>query len=222
MAIGVVIVGKGGEVREARVTDAEALTLAKKCGFKSASAFSKRASWPAAGDSNFTIELWARDEGRAGSENKYDFPPPVDSSLFFGACCLVGRRQHSATIEDLQAVTWARTYEKLFGGFDDVTQEEEESADELEEVAPEMKTECGGYLRDGFVTDDDGAAEAGDSSAEEESAVSGSGDSGDDSSGDEDELDLPSDSDGDGAELDEDEYEYSDTDDGSGPEIECA
>lgn len=220
MAIGVVIIGKGGEVRETRVTDAEPLTLAKKCGFKSAASFSKRTSWPAAGESSLTIELWARDEGRAGSENKYDFPPPVDNSLFFGACCLVARRQHSATIEDLQAVTWARTYEKLFGGFDDVTQEEEESADELEEVAPEMKTECGGYLRDGFVTDDDGAADAGESSAEEESAVSTAGDSEEEGSGDEEELDLQSDSDGSGAELDEDEYEYSDGEDGPG--IECA
>ena len=210
MAIGVVIVGKGGEVREARVTDAEPLTLARKCGFKSATAFSKRAAWPAAGEQNVTIELWARDDGRAGSENKYDFPPPVDSALFFGACCLVARRQHSATIEDLLAETWARTYEKQFGGFEDITQEEGESSDELEDVEPELKTECGGYLRDGFVTDDDGASEAGESSADEGSAVSASGDSEENSSGDEDELELESDSDGDGGgELDEDAYEYS-------------
>ena len=210
MAIGVVIVGKGGEVREARVTDAEPLTLARKCGFKSPTSFCKRAAWPAAGEQSVTIELWARDTGRPGSENKYDFPPPVDSALFFGACCLVARRQHSATIEDLPAETWAQTYEKLFGGFEDITQEESESSDELDGVEPELKTQCGGYLRDGFVTDDDGESEAGASSAEEESAVSASGDSSGQSSDDEDDLELETDSEGGcGGELDEDEYDYS-------------
>ncbi len=214
---------KAGEVRESRVTDAEPSTLAKKCGFKNASAISKHASWPAAGEPDVTIELWGRIEGRAGSENKYDFPPPVDSALFFGSCCLVARRQHNATIEDLHAETWARTYEKLFGGFEDLTQEEDPSSDELDDVAAEMKTECGGYLRDGFVTDgedddsDDGSGGAGD---EEGSAVSLSGDS---SEEDDDEVPLESDSE-EGGELEESDYDYSDGDEDNEdkPEIECA
>lgn len=208
MAIGIVLVGKGGEVTETRVTDAEPLTLARKCGFKRATGFAKRASWPAAGEPSLVIEMWARGEGRAGSENKYDFPPPVDSSLFFGACCLVARRQHSATIECLRAETWARTYEKLFGGFEDITQEEEPSSDELEDVEPEMKTESG-YLRDGFVTDGDDADDSDEDEGETEaSAVSVSGDSDED----DDEVPLESDSDG-GGELEASDYEYSEGDD---------
>lgn len=222
MAIGVVLVTKAGEVRESRVTDAEPSTLAKKCGFKNAAGFSKHASWPAAGEPDLTIELWGRTKGRAGSENKYDFPPPVDSVLFFGSCCLVGRRHHNAIIEDLHAETWARTYEKLFGGFEDLTQEEDPSSDELDDVAAEMKTECGGYLRDGFVTDgeeDDNSDSGSDGDEDEGSAISLSGDSSD---GDEDEDDVPLESDSEeGGELEESEYDYSDEDDDK-PEIECA
>jgi hypothetical protein len=222
MAIGVVLVTKAGEVRESRVTDTEPITLARKCGFKNAGGFSKHASWPAAGEPDLTIELWGRTKGRAGSENKYDFPPPVDSVLFFGICCLVGRRQHNATIEDLHAETWARTYEKLFGGFEDLTQEEDPSSDELDDVAAEMKTECGGYLRDGFVTDgeeDDNSDSGSDGADDEGSAISLSGDSSD---GDEDEDDVPLESDSEeGGELEESEYDYSEDDDGK-PEIECA
>ena len=215
MAIGIVVISKGGEVQEARVTDGEAATLARKCGFKNASGFSKQASWPASGEANTMVELWARSKGRAGSENKYDFPPPVDSSLFFGSCCIVGRAQHSATIEDLSAETWARTYEKLFGGFENLSDEEDPSSDELEEVDPEMKTKCGGYLRDGFVTDEEGEeAGNGRSSDTEESAVSLSGDS----SGDDDDVPLESDSEN-GDELGESEYDYSDDEDTG---IECA
>ena len=35
------------------------------------------------------IELWARAVGRAGQENMYEFPPPLDDVLFFGNCLLV-------------------------------------------------------------------------------------------------------------------------------------
>ena len=40
-------------------------------------------------DENMRIELWARNDGKANTENKYDFPPPVDTKLYFGTCCLV-------------------------------------------------------------------------------------------------------------------------------------
>ena len=30
-----------------------------------------------------------KDSGRAGSENKFEFPPPVDNELYFGNCILL-------------------------------------------------------------------------------------------------------------------------------------
>ena len=202
MAVGIVIVGKGGEVKESKTSDAEPATLSKKCNPRSSASFAKRASWPAAGEKDVTIELWARTEGRAGTENKYDFPPPADKAIFFGACCLVAKARSTGTPSDLLAETWAKTYEKLFGGFEDL-EDEEASADELENVPDEDKTDTG-YLKDGFVTDGDGESDGAESSAEESSAASDSP-----SSESEDDLSLDSDeSDGEGAELEAEQYDY--------------
>ena len=203
MPIGIVVVGKGGEVREASVNDVEPSTLLKKCSPRSAGAFGKRAAWQAAGEADLIIELWARTEGRAGTENKYDFPPPADKLLFFGPCCLVAKSRSSGAPTELLAETWAKTYEKLFGGFEELG-DEEASADELDNIPDEEKTDTG-YLKDGFVTDGDGESDAGESSDEDEaSAVSDSG-----STDSEDEISLASDdSDDGGAELEEEDYEY--------------
>ncbi len=203
MTVGIVIIAKGGEIREANVADTESLSMARKCGHRSAAHFAKRASWPAAGEKNVTVELWAKTEGRAGGENKYDFPPPVDKTLFFGGCCLVAKSRSTGGSVDLEASTWAKTYEKLFGGFEDLV-DEQESEDELATVPDEEKTETG-YLKDGFVTDGDGESSHGEESeGDEASAVSGSG-----SSDSEDEVPLESDeSEGEGDELEEEEYDY--------------
>ena len=42
----------------------------------------------------------------------------------------------------------------MFGGFEDLTKEEDEE-DELEDISKELKTKKGGYLKDGFVVDSD-------------------------------------------------------------------
>ena len=56
--------------------------------------------------------------------------------------------------EDLTIDLWNKIYEHLFGGFDDLDQEEDFSDDELEEYPDEMKTNSG-YLKDDFVVSDD-------------------------------------------------------------------
>jgi hypothetical protein len=58
---------------------------------------------------------------------------------------------------DLHQEEWEHYYEHLFGGFEDLTQlakEDENEEDELANVPDEMKT-SDGYLKDGFVVDDD-------------------------------------------------------------------
>ena len=93
--------------------------------------------------------------GRANNENKYDFPPPIDNSLFFGTCCIVAKKL--GKMENLTLELWEKIYEKLFGGFEDLSSsalEDEEEKDELEFVAKEHKTKQG-YLKDGFVVDSD-------------------------------------------------------------------
>ena len=59
------------------------------------------------------------------------------------------------TQEDLTIGEWEKTYERLFGGFDDLTATEvsdELEPDELDDVPASAKTKHG-YLKDGWIVD---------------------------------------------------------------------
>ena len=56
---------------------------------------------------------------------------------------------------NLSLELWEKIYEKLFGGFEDLSataKEDEEEEDELDNIPNEFKTKQG-YLKDGFVVD---------------------------------------------------------------------
>jgi hypothetical protein len=114
-------------------------------------------------DTTYNIAVWAKKTGKANFENKYDFPPPVDNELFFGTCALV-RVDGEGKILDLTKETWLKIYEQLFGGFEDIGEEDEFSEDELANVDPSLLT-AHGYLKDGFVVSD--TLESGDVSSED-------------------------------------------------------
>lgn len=145
----IILVNKNGTVKETNAADVTKETLYKKCGFKKPDDFCKRVEWKVKKD---TVEVWARDTGKAGSENKYDFPPPIDKPLYFGACAIILVNE-KGEIKNLDVSAWNKIYEDLFGGFEDITVEEEEEEDVLKSIPKEHKTK-GGYLKDGFVVDD--------------------------------------------------------------------
>jgi hypothetical protein len=147
----IVLIDKTGTVKQLNAKSACREHLYKKCGFKKSDGFERRTTWKI-GDE--FIELWAKKEGKANSENKYDMPPPVDTALYFGTCCLIKTNSAGETIEDLTTAEWSKMYETLFGGFEDIDVEEEPSEDELDEIPDECKTSSG-YLKDGFVVEDD-------------------------------------------------------------------
>lgn len=147
-----VLIGKGGDMKRATFNSTDRNELYRKAGIKSPNDFAKRTTWSVlVGNSKFEVELWARKNGRAGTENKYDFPPPVDSELYFGTCVLM--RVDHATNEpmDLTVQEWSRMYEILFGGFEDLC-EETTSEDELDTLPQSLRTRDG-YAKDGFVCD---------------------------------------------------------------------
>ena len=188
----IVLVDKTGSLKQTKVKDLTRDKLHAKCGFKKNDHFESRTTWTINIDDNkYTVELWSKDDGKANSENKYDFPPPVDTELYFGTCCLIRLGDDDAIIS-LTVDEWTKIYEALFGGFEDIDTDEEPSEDELDNIPPEMKTKQG-YLKDGFVvnTDSDENKESTDGDYEEES-------------GDE-ESDEESDE-----ELEEEPYDYSD------------
>jgi len=184
----IVIVSKTGSLSQCIVeTNKEAtleeLTniLSKKCGNKKSDGFScyhtykyknkKRhgksasAASVASASAIIYIDVWCKTDGRAGQENKYEFPPPIDEIIFFGNIALVARIDKE-TACDLSIELWTKIYEKLFGGFEDLSATAKEDENEFDELAfvPASKKTANGYLKDGFVVDDSlGSGSAGSS-----------------------------------------------------------
>ena len=126
--------------------------LYKNCGYKTNNQFNKQHTWNIKFQNHtYNISLYARLDGRAGNENKYDLPPPKDTILYFDTMALVSENG------DLTKSLWTKLYEHLFGGFynlDDYASEDENESDELDEYPEEMKT-TSGYLKDGFIVSDE-------------------------------------------------------------------
>lgn len=202
----IIIIETNGTVKQSKVKDLTFETLYKKAGFRADTNFKKRTTWKTTiANDNIIIELWAKDEGKANFENKYDFPPPVDKALYFGICILI-RVDLNGTIIGLTSELWKTVYEKLFGGFEDIDEDEECSDDELENVDKKLKTKHG-YLKDGFVVDEPVSEEDDDYSDEDEDEDDEDGGSKND---DVEEAEEDYDDDLEGSELEEDEYDYSD------------
>jgi hypothetical protein len=74
----------------------------------------------------------------------------------FGNMALIARIDKENAV-NLTIELWTKIYEKLFGGFEDLTAtaaEDELEIDELEAI-PACKKTSNGYLKDGFVIEDD-------------------------------------------------------------------
>ena len=209
--LSIVIVERTGLLKLLSIKDFKIEELYKKCGFKKAEDFIIQTSWNVKLEGKkYTIQVYAKTEGRANSENKYDFPPPIDNKLFFGSCAIVGTIQNDKGEKkyiDLSIPLWNKIYEKLFGGFEDLVttaKEDEEEEDELANVPKEKKTKHG-YLKDGFVVD---SSDNDDEDDEEE----------DEDEDEEDEEDIEDEEIGDndviiediGSELTEESYDESD------------
>jgi len=209
----IVIVEKGGELKQTNIKDFKYDDLYKKCKFRKSDGFDKRTVWEKKiNGKKVIVELWARNSGKVNTENKYDFPPPVDNALYFGSCALVGKDKDGNTV-DLSLPTWKKLYEKLFGGFEnlnDKIEEDNDEEDELDDVPADMKTKYG-YLKDGFVVDDEEVSLEDDADEDDDDDDEPSEEFIDsDEEDEEDDEDYDDDDDEDLSELSEDSYEYSD------------
>lgn len=172
----IVIIEKTGTLKTSSVKDVTESTLYKKAGLKSSEGFVLQHTWGADDGLDQSIKLYAKTIGKSGQENKYDFPPPVDETLFFGSCILVGSDLKTGKIVDLEEDDWEEIYEFLFGGFEDVGSEDSEgdvdTEDELEEIQKEtgivVKQTKQGYAKDGFIVDDDEVEEENDTEVSDE------------------------------------------------------
>ena len=129
-------------------------------------------------------------------------------TLFFGNCAIVAYVRDFKHV-DLTIPLWDKIYEKLFGGFEDLTataKEDEEEEDELLNVPSEKKTKDG-YLKDGFVVDSDGCEEDTEYETEDDSNLNESTDDETDKApGEKEEEDILLEDIG--SELSEESYDY--------------
>lgn len=163
-ATSLILIETNGTVKGLKAKDVTIDTLYKKCGFRTGEDFARQHTWEVKLLTvKHIISVWAKKVGKANFENKYDFPPPIDTALFFGTCVVV-RTDEAGNLIDLTKETWTKIYEKLFGGFEDLDKSEEPSEDELDGIDPSLLT-ANGYLKDGFVVSDKDSVE----NSEEES-----------------------------------------------------
>ena len=208
-AVPIVIVERNGDLRASQMNSYTTTELKKKCKCKPSSKFEMHAEWAYSGfdchanggaaDERFIVELWACDDGNAGQENKYEFPPPVDTILFFGACALVAKDMTSQhRVIPLTLEKWDKMYNFLFGGFDTLANcddDDENEDDELDSIPAIRKTKDG-YLKDGFVVDNSDETDETEEDEDEED---------EDEEDEDDEEEDDGDGDGDNDEDDEDE-----------------
>ena len=148
----VLIIEKLGSFKELNIKKYNEEELYKKAGFKNSDGFKMSHSWNVVvKDKPYIISVYGKTTGRAGQENKFEFPPPIDNTLFFGNCVLTNQNDKNE-IQDLSKVEWDAIYEELYGGFEDIGSEDSEEDDDSEENdLPRTKD---GYVKDGFVIDD--------------------------------------------------------------------
>ena len=176
----VVIVNKGGELKEVSFKDFDISNLYKKCGFRKNNGFELRHKYEnvKVNGEKIDIHVFSRTNGKSGTENKYDMPPPIDNDLFFGNFALVKWDRDEEDYVDFSSDDWKKAYNRLFKGFEDLSITAEDDAnesDELDEISPSMKTKQG-YLKDGFVVDSNEDEEESDEESDDEDTLSQSGD----------------------------------------------
>lgn len=158
-----IIVEKTGSLKNVKTTD-DTNELYKKCGFKTADGFSIAHTWSVEfNDTEYKLEIYGKVTGRANTENKYEFPPPIDNVLFFGSCAAILYVNERMT--DMGTQEFKDIMDHLYGGYSDIGDSEDEVEDEDDDTGlPKTKH---GYVKDDFVVSSD-AEDEDDFSEEEE------------------------------------------------------
>lgn len=222
----VLIIDKACSLKCSQFKNFDIDNLYKKANLRKKDNFKLRHTWSVNKDNMF-ISIYSKDKGRANNENKYDLPPPLDSNLYFGSMILIKHKSkdiNNNNVQDISIKDWNNLYEKLFGGFEDLN--DDDSYSEEEEIPDHLKTKEGYSKEDGFIVDDDEeddeeyipdeeeedeAHSSTDSAAEDEEIMGEESDIGNTDDDDESEEEEYEESDSDvGSELSEEEYVDSD------------
>lgn len=151
MPVTIIIIEKSGAIKESDIKTFTESDLYKKAGCKSAKGFELQTVWGSEiQGKTYSVHVYGKTNGRAGQENKYEFPPPIDTTLFFGSCILVNKVNGQPV--SMSKTEWKQVYDYLYGGFEDLDSEDsEESEDDVDDNLPRTKE---GYVKDDFIVDD--------------------------------------------------------------------
>lgn len=164
-----ILVDKSGKLKSIKTDGLDLAALCKKCGFKSIDGFALAHTWSVAfNEIEYKLCLYGKTAGRANSENKYEFPPPMDNTLFFGSCVVLNIE--NGIVADLSVKDFEDIMEHLYGGFEDVDSEDDEIESSDDEVVGLPKTKDG-YVKDDFVVDSDDDGSGGDDDDDSEEDV---------------------------------------------------
>jgi len=162
-----IIVEKSGSLKNAKTTDLS--DLYKKCGFKTNEGFSLAHNWSVEfNDTEYKLEIYGKITGRANTENKYEFPPPIDNVLFFGSCAAVLYVNDKMT--DMGTQEFKDIMDHLYGGYSDIGDSDEDEDEDEEDILGLPKTKDG-YVKDDFVVSSDAEDDDDAGSDEEEEIV---------------------------------------------------
>ena len=158
-----VLIDKTGNCKDSSVADLS--NIHKRCGARSENGFEKRVTWKS---STIYVSVFARNNGKANTENKFDMPPPIDNELYFGSVAVVGFKPNDLEEKpvDFDVDKWCKVYEKLMGGFEELGSEDSDDED-IEEIPAELLTKHG-YMKNSFIADSDEEEEEDEMSADSE------------------------------------------------------
>ena len=154
----ILVIDRTGSVKELSSKTYEEDNLYKKAGFKTPNDFHMHHVFEVnMNEVDYRIRLYGKIKGKAGQENKYEFPPPIDNVIFFGSCCIVLKKKTTNIYMNLTLDIWEKIYELLFGGFEDLdaTKHGDKSDIDVLKFVSDDKLTVDGYLKDGFVVDSD-------------------------------------------------------------------
>lgn len=163
----VVVVEKNANLKSVNVKTLKRDELYKIAGFKS----NKNGDFKlhhkfAIDDSKFVVCVYGKTNGRANQENKYDFPPPIDNTLFFGNVLLIMEKEDNFV--SMTTSKWKTIYEDLFGGFEEIGSQDSEDDEDEEDEDEDLPRTTTGYVKDDFIVEDDEDEIAQDDDSEEE------------------------------------------------------
>lgn len=159
------IIEKNGSIKEQTLKNFDESILYKKAGFKTPEGFICHTEWniEELNDKSYSISVYGKTTGRANQENKFEFPPPIDNTLFFGNCIILNKIDGEPA--NLTEKEWDSVYEYLYGGFEDIGEDDSDEEEDEDDELPRTKS---GYVKDEFIVDDDEEDEEEDEEEEEE------------------------------------------------------